>query len=57
MTTSSGARELDQEDLRRKQDRAEDGGHIDRDDEPPLPPRRWRPRKQAQGPLAPPKVS
>jgi hypothetical protein len=56
MPISSG-REPDQEDLRRKQEGAEEGGHIDRDHEPPLPPRRWRPRKPVQRPLAPPKVS
>jgi hypothetical protein len=54
---TSGAPEPDREDLRLKQDRVEEGGHFDRDDEPPLPPRRWRPRKQAQRPLAPPKAS
>ncbi len=58
MTISSGARKPDPEDLRRTQERAEADGHTDRDREPLLPPRRWRPLKKLRdATLAPPKVS
>jgi hypothetical protein len=52
-TIPGGAGEPDPEDLRRKRELLEEGGHADCDDQPRLP-RRWRPRKiGAETPGAP----
>ena len=47
MTTSSDARPPDPDDLRRLSASVEDAGQVDREREPPLPPRRWRPPSHA----------
>jgi hypothetical protein len=45
--TSSHSRPLTPDDVRRLSATVEEAGQVDRDREPPLPPRRWRPASHA----------